>query len=797
VAGAVALLRQKAEFAGATVAVDNIVAALQQTGAEMFSGDFKVPRINVAAALDMLDATPPTTVIVDDRLHSGRVSVRQGSVTTTNNARAYGGQASQGSTAASNIVRFTPELPIAGYYSVSAMWPALSGNGSAINVTIAHAGGAQTLQVNQTVGSGLWQDLGTYFFGPGHTAYVELSDLSGGRLAADAIRFEFDGVVMVITTEQLPVGILGVPYSATLSAFGGMPAYTWGLVSGSLPTGLSLDVSSGQITGTPAATGDYSFTVAVSDAQGTTLTQPLTVTIEPPIHISGTIDLNGFAGGLATAQSAAADVTFAVSGSGNCDMDAEGTGYSCDLPEGWSGTIWPSALGYSFEPKSRSYTDVDSNLTEQDFSAVAMAESVWIEDSLPAGAQTATRNDVWEWVSSAPDAFSGSVAHRSSAAAGIHFHGFTNATETLAVDEGDTLFTYVYIDPANPTRSISLHIVPTEGSPVRAYWGEDLRLSPNWDGFAGGTPEWMPMGELPAAGQWVRLEVPAALLGLEGKALKGIYFSLYDGRATFDRTGVAQATADTTSVTISGTVTDQADGSALSGVEFSGADCTASDATGSYNCTVASGWSGSIEPTLSGYGFTPSAYAYSAVESDQVAQDFAALASPVEETVWIEDSLPAGAQTATRNDVWEWVSSAPDAFSGSVAHRSSAAAGIHFHGFTNATETLAVDEGDTLFTYVYIDPANPTRSISLHIVPTEGSPVRAYWGEDLRLSPNWDGFADGTPAWMPMGGLPAAGQWVRLELPASLLGLEGKALKGIYFSLYDGRATFDRTGVAR
>jgi hypothetical protein len=39
------------------------------------------------------------------------------------------------------------------------MWPALSGNGSAINVTIAHAGGAQTLQVNQTVGSGLWQDL--------------------------------------------------------------------------------------------------------------------------------------------------------------------------------------------------------------------------------------------------------------------------------------------------------------------------------------------------------------------------------------------------------------------------------------------------------------------------------------------------------------------------------------------------------------------------------------------------------------------------------------------------------------
>jgi hypothetical protein len=83
------------------------------------------------------------------------------------------------------------------------------------------------------------------------------------------------------------------------------------------------------------------------------------------------------------------------------------------------------------------------------------------------------------------------------------------------------------------------------------------------------------------------LEVPAALLGLEGKALKGMSFSLYDGRATLGTAAVwrRQTAAQPTSVTISGTVTDQADGSALSGVEFSGADCTASDAAGS---TVAS-----------------------------------------------------------------------------------------------------------------------------------------------------------------------------------------------------------------
>ena len=45
------------------------------------------------------------------------------------------------------------------------------------------------------------------------------------------------------------------------------------------------------------------------------------------------------------------------------------------------------------------------------------------------------------------------------------------------------------------------------------------------------------MGALPAAGQWVRLEVPAALVGLEGRTLSGMAFTLYGGRATWDYAG--------------------------------------------------------------------------------------------------------------------------------------------------------------------------------------------------------------------------------------------------------------------
>src|ERR1043166_3866657 len=45
------------------------------------------------------------------------------------------------------------------------------------------------------------------------------------------------------------------------------------------------------------------------------------------------------------------------------------------------------------------------------------------------------------------------------------------------------------------------------------------------------------MGPLPAAGQWVRLEVPASQVGLEGSILKGMDFSAHGGSVTWDRAG--------------------------------------------------------------------------------------------------------------------------------------------------------------------------------------------------------------------------------------------------------------------
>lgn len=71
---------------------------------------------------------------------------------------------------------------------------------------------------------------------------------------------------LAITTSQLPAARPNVPYRVSLGRFGGTAPYAWSITSGALPTGLTLNSSTGQITGTPTAEGTSDFTVQVTDA---------------------------------------------------------------------------------------------------------------------------------------------------------------------------------------------------------------------------------------------------------------------------------------------------------------------------------------------------------------------------------------------------------------------------------------------------------------------------------------------------------------------------------------------------
>jgi len=107
-----------------------------------------------------------------------------------------------------------------------------------------------------------------------------------------------------ITTQSLAGGTVGVSYSAALAASGGTLPYSWSIVSGLLPGGLSLNSSTGSIAGTPTTAGTFSFTVQATDTSSPqqTATKYLSIvitssgggscpcTIWPSTSVPGTAD---------------------------------------------------------------------------------------------------------------------------------------------------------------------------------------------------------------------------------------------------------------------------------------------------------------------------------------------------------------------------------------------------------------------------------------------------------------------------------------------------------------------------
>ncbi|WP_010581821.1 PSD1 and planctomycete cytochrome C domain-containing protein [Schlesneria paludicola] len=165
--------------------------------------------------------------------------------------------------------------------------------------------------------------------------------------------------------------------------------------------------------------------------------------------------------------------------------------------------------------------------------AVLRREVVWIDDdNLPAGAQL-QGDSPWAFITKGEGpVYSGEKASKRTATA-LSQHFFTGANPGLKIGEGDTLFAYVYLDPTNPPKSIMLQF--NDGTwDHRINWGDEDAI-----GFGAKNSTGKRLaGPLPKMGEWVRLEVSAADVGLlPGVQLNGWAFTQFGGTCYWDRAG--------------------------------------------------------------------------------------------------------------------------------------------------------------------------------------------------------------------------------------------------------------------
>jgi lysophospholipase L1-like esterase len=126
------------------------------------------------------------------------------------------------------------------------------------------------------------------------TVTVTDSGSPNPQLASATLALTVDpALALTVPPIDLPDALQGIGYSQVIVASGGSEPYSWGVSSGALPDGLSLDPNTGLLVGIPTGSGTSTFTLAVTDASGQTTSKAATLIVRaaaPLMVTSGSLD---------------------------------------------------------------------------------------------------------------------------------------------------------------------------------------------------------------------------------------------------------------------------------------------------------------------------------------------------------------------------------------------------------------------------------------------------------------------------------------------------------------------------
>ncbi|MFV3406247.1 autotransporter domain-containing protein [Pseudomonas sp. NY15463] len=256
-----------------------------------------------------------------------------------------------------------PNPPVANAVNVT-----LAANSSSNGITLNITGGAPTsVAVASAASNGTANTSGTaitYTPNAGYSgadSFTYTAQNADGTSAPATVSITVSGPSLTITPTTLPNATASNSYSQALSSANGGGTYTYSVSAGALPPGITL-ASNGQFSGTPTATGTYSFTISVQDQYNGTGSRAYSLTVD-----AATIAITPTTLGPLTVGTAFSQTLSASGGNGSYTWTSSGTlppGISLSNSGLFSGT--PTTAGtYNFtvnttdslsSPGSRSYS---------------------------------------------------------------------------------------------------------------------------------------------------------------------------------------------------------------------------------------------------------------------------------------------------------------------------------------------------------------------------------------------------------------------------------------------------------